>query len=210
MCRPDREICGYVSCMRRGRQVTQSVINLIMINFLYLSYLSKKKPQTYQKGDYNIKIETIAIPILVALVSGFIAIRYKEISQKREKFNNEYSDFTDSFLEFIECLESKTIGLNSSILSEFLQHRRAKDVFIHNLKGLRRWRFNKKWAEYEEEYNEVADRDVFTRYAAIAPNREALEKATSLDAEQWEIDRKKKIHRILNQLFKISKRNIWL
>lgn len=126
--------------------------------------------------------------ILVALLVALITIRYKEVSNKRANFTKEYSDFTNSFLEFIECLNNEDIALNPNILSEFPQHRRVKDTFIHNLRRLRLYRFNKKWAEYEEEYNTVANQDIHTRYAAFAPNQESLEKATHLDAEQWELD----------------------
>ena len=152
----------------------------------------------------------ILVPILCVLIGCLIHIRYKEVCNKRERFRKEHSGFTNSFFDFIECLKSETISLNPSILSEFPQHKRARNAFIDNLKGLRRKRFNKKWAEYEKKYNTVANQGVFGRLAAFAPSQEALEKATHLDAEQWELDRKKKIHRIITQLLKISKRNFWL
>lgn len=157
-----------------------------------------------------IGISVSGLAIVGFLIKIYLPYLLKKSAEKQREFFSDTIIFRNAFIDFVECLESKTIGLNSNILSEFSQHRRAKDIFIHNLKGLRRWRFNKKWAEYEEEYKEVANRDPFTRYAAIAPNREALGKATHLDAEQWELDRKKKIHHILNQIFKISKRKIWL
>lgn len=155
-------------------------------------------------------MENIAIPILVVLVGGFLTIRYKEVCKKREKCDKEYSDFKSTFLNFIKCLEEPEISLNTMILSEFPIHNDARRKFIHNIKGSRLNRFNKKWAEYEEEYNQVKNLGVFGIAAAIAPSHEALINATHLDAEHWELARKKKIHRIITQLLKISKRNIWL
>lgn len=152
----------------------------------------------------------ILVPILCVLIGWLIHIRYKEVCNKRDHFRKEHSGFTNSFLEFVESLESETISLNTSILSEFQQHRRAKDAFIHNLNGLRLKRFNKQWVEYEEEYNSVADQGVFGRFAAFAPSQEALEKATHLDAQQWELERKKKIHAIITELIEMSKKKIWL
>ena len=151
----------------------------------------------------------ILLPILCVLIGWLIHIRYKEVNQKRAKFAIEYSSFTNNFLGFIEDLENKTVSLNASILSEFPQHSRAKNAFVHNMRGFRLKRFNEKWAEYEKEYNTVNNQGIFTRFAAFAPSQEALEKATHLDAEQWEIDRKENIHHIITQLLEISERNIW-
>ena len=136
----------------------------------------------------------ILVPILCVLIGWLIRIRYKAINQKRAKFAKEYSDYANSFLEFIECLNCKDITLNPEILSGFPKHKRAKDGFIYNLKGKRLDRFHQKWAEYEEEYNQVNDLGIFGIATAIAPNPEALAHATSDDAANWEIDRKKRIH----------------
>jgi hypothetical protein len=46
--------------------------------------------------------------------------------------------------------------------------------------------------------------------AAIAPSPEALASASHLDAEKWELERKRKICGIITELLKISKRKIWL
>ena len=142
------------------------------------------------------------------LIKVYLSHLLKVSTEKHQKFLSDAALCRAAFVEFIECLESETINLNLSILSEFPQHRRAKNVFIDNLRCLRLYRFNKKWAKYEKEYNTVANQDVFGRLAAFAPNQEALEKGTHLNAEQWELDRKKKIHSIITQLLKISKRNI--
>ena len=151
----------------------------------------------------------ILIPILCVLIAWFIRIRYKEVSDKRAKFAKEHSDFADTFLEFIECLNSKDIALNPEIRSGFPQHKRAKDAFIHNLKGSCLDRFNKKWTEYEYEYNQVNDLGVFGIVAAIAPSSEALAHATPDDPSKWEADRKQKIHTIITELLEISKVKIW-
>ena len=151
----------------------------------------------------------ILIPILCVLIAWFIRIRYKEVSDKRANFVTEYSDFANCFLVFIECLNSKDIALNPEIRTGFPQHKKAKHAFIQNLRGRRLDRFNKKWVEYENEYNQVNDLGVFGIAAAIAPSSEALAQATSNDAPNWEIDRKKRIHHIITELLKISKVKIW-
>lgn len=142
--------------------------------------------------------------ILMAVLRNRIESR---TNKKRGKFSKEYSDFRNSFIDFFEFLENSEFNLNAELLAEFKRHKRAKDIFTHNLKGSILKKFDKKWAEYEKEYNTVANLDVYSRFAAIAPSQEALKKATPLDAEQWNLDRKKKIHKIIAELLEISKRN---
>lgn len=149
------------------------------------------------------------IPILVVLIGAFITIRYSEIKRKREKFDKEYSEFKNSFFPFINTLENIEINLNVALLSDFPIHNDAKRKFVHNLAGTRLDRFNEKWAEYEEEYYKVKDLGLFGIAAAIAPDEVALSNATPLDAQQWEFDRKKHIHKIIHELFEISKIKIW-
>jgi len=155
-------------------------------------------------------MQYILIPILVVLVGCFIHIRYKEVCQKREKIDKEYSNFADPLLHFVNAIQDEEISLNASFLAEFNRHKFSKEIFINNLSGRRLNRFNQKWAEYEEEYYQVKNLGVFGVTAAIAPSQEALENATHLDAKKWELDRKRKIHGIITELLKISKRKIWL
>jgi hypothetical protein len=70
--------------------------------------------------------------------------------------------------------------------------------------------FNKKWAEYEDEYNQVKDLGVTGVVVAIAPSLEALHGAGPDDPKKWETDRKQKIHSIITELLKIAKAKIWL
>ncbi len=151
----------------------------------------------------------VLIPILCVLIGWLIHIRYKEVCQKRENFDKEYSKFSAPLLHFINAIQDKKISLNASLLSEFDSHKSAKDIFLHNLKGRRLDRFNQKWAEYEKQYQEVAGRGVFGIGAAIAPSLEALQGATPDDPPKWEADRKQKIHTIITVLLEISKVKIW-
>ncbi len=147
----------------------------------------------------------ILIPILCILIAGFITIRYKEVSYRRERFDNEYSEFSKQFFDFKDVLESDTISLNAYLLSEFGRHKRAKDIFIHNLKGGSLKRFNKKWAQYENENNQIKQFGVFAAVTAIPPENTGTD-----DPAQWEHERKIKIHRIIQELLKIAKIKIWL
>ena len=155
-------------------------------------------------------LKPILIVILPVLIIAYITIRYTETKKKREKYNEEYSNFRGVFLDFINALKSESVSLNYAILTEFEVHQGAKDIFIHNLKGFRLKRFNEKWAEYEREYYKIKDLGIFGVAAAIAPDAESLRKATSLDAQQWEFERKANIHRIVTEVLEISKRKIWL
>ena len=155
-------------------------------------------------------MENILIPILVVLVGWLIHIRYKEVCRKREEFDKEYSKFAAPFLHFINAIQDEQISLNASLLAEFNEHKCAKEIFMNNLSGRRLNNFTQKWAEYEDEYYQVKDLGIFGVAAAIAPSQEALAKATHLDAENWEIERKRKIHSTITELLKISKRKIWL
>jgi len=152
-------------------------------------------------------MENILIPLLVVLVGWLVRIRYKEICQKREEFDKEYSNFAAPLFYFINAIQDEKISLNASLLSEFNEHKFAKEIFIDSLSGGRLNSFNQKWAEYEEEYYQVKDLGILV---AIAPSQEALGNATHLDAEKWEVERKRKIHAIITELLKISKRKIWL
>lgn len=156
------------------------------------------------------ELRPIFIVILPVLITAYITIRYTETKKRREKFGEEYSNFRGIFIYFINALKSESVSLNYTILTEFKAHQGAKDIFIHNLRGPRLKRFNKKWAEYEAEYYKVKDLGVFGVAAAIAPSQEALANATHLDAKKWELERKRKIHDIITELLKISKREIWL
>lgn len=152
----------------------------------------------------------ILIPILCVLIGWLIRIRYKEVCQKREDISKEYAKFADPLLHFINAIQDKKISLNASLLSEFDSHKTAKDIFVQNLKGRRLDRFNQKWSEYEDEYNQVSNLGIFGITTAIAPSQEALAHATTGDAANWEADRKKRIHYIITELLKISKVRIWL
>ena len=155
-------------------------------------------------------MENILIPILVVLVGWLIHIRYKEVCRKREEFDKKYSEFAAPLLNFVNAIQDERISLNLSLLAEFNDHKCAKEIFINNLSGRRLKSFNQKWVEYEEEYAQVKDLGVLGVAAAIPPSEEALAKATHLDAEKWEIERKRKIHSIVTELLKISKKKIWL
>jgi len=155
-------------------------------------------------------MQNILIPILVVLVGWLIHIRYKEVCQKREKFNKEYSKFDGPLFRFVNALQDKKISLNACLITEFNGHKFAKEIFINNLRGRQLNKFNQKWAEYEEEYYQIKDLGVLGAAAAIAPSPEALASASHLDSEKWELERKRKICGIITELLKISKRKIWL
>jgi hypothetical protein len=150
------------------------------------------------------------IPILAVFLAGLITIRYQEVSKKREKFDKEYSEFADAFLDFFKTLESSTANLNYSIITEYPIHIEARKRFIHNLKGSRLNSFNKKWGEYTEHYNTVNDLGPLGVTISIAPSNKELQNATHLDAPRWESDRKNKIHVLISDLLVISKIKIWL
>ena len=154
-------------------------------------------------------METIIITILIALVGWFVTIRYKEVSQKRVKFNEEYFKFSEPLLHFAVGIQDKKVALNYALSTTFKTHRLLKDVFIRNLKGKRLKKFNEKWTQYEEQYQEVNSLGVFGIGAAIPPNLEALHKAGPDDPPKWEADRKQKIHSIITELLKIAKIKIW-
>ena len=159
----------------------------------------------------NIKI---AFGAIGALILVLIKIHYSEIKTKREKFEKEYSEFKQPFIDFIEgCLKRDEVSLNMAFLGVFNEHERAKNIFFHNLQGRcqsgRLNCFNKKWKEYEEEYNDIKQRGVFAVAMAIAPTEEALRNAKPGDARKWENDRKDNLHNIILALFEISKRRIW-
>lgn len=155
-------------------------------------------------------MDSTIIPILAILIAGFITIRYKEASKKREKLDKEYSEFSDAFLDFFKTLESSTANLNYSIVTEYPRHIEARRRFIHNLKGSRLNSFNKKWGEYTEHYNTVNNLGPLGVTISIAPSNEELQNATHLDAPRWENDRKNEIHEIISELLIISKFKIWL
>lgn len=106
-------------------------------------------------------------------------------------------------------MEDNGTSLNYILLTEFKGHLAAKNIFIRNLKGKRLERFNQKWAQYEEQYQEVNGLGVFGVGAAIAPNLEALHGAGPDDPKKWEADRKQKIHSIITELLEIAKIKIW-
>ena len=156
----------------------------------------------------------ISYSIIAILLTAFITIRYNEIKTKREKFEKEYSEFKQPVIYFIEgCLKREAVSLNMAFLGVFNEHERAKNAFIHNLHGRFQWRclsrFNKKWKEYEEEYNDIKQQGVFAVAMAIAPTEEALRNAKPGDARKWENDRKDNLHNIILALFEISKQRIW-
>ncbi len=154
-------------------------------------------------------MEKIIVSAFGILLAAFIAERFYAIHKKRAKFDKEYSKVSEPLLHFLNTMQDKRASLNYLLLTEFKGHRAAKNIFIRNLKGRCLYRFNKKWAEYEVEYNQVNDLGVFGIGAAIAPSPEALGHATSDDAANWEIDRKQKIHQIITELLEISKVTIW-
>ena len=151
----------------------------------------------------------ILIPILCVLVGWFIHIRYKEVSRKRTKSDQEYSNFAEPLSHFITSIQDKKVHLNYALSTEFENHRLLKDIFIMNLRGHRLRRFNEKWAQYEEHYQEVAKHGAFGIGAAIAPSLEALQGATPDDPPNWEAAKKKEVHSIISELLKIAKVKIW-
>ena len=155
-------------------------------------------------------MNAILVSILIALVVALIGIRYKEVSQKRTKFDAEYSKFSDPLHHFLNAIHDNAVSLNNFLLTEFNNHKSVKEFFVKNLRGRRLKRFNQKWAEYEDEYNQVKDLGVTGPVVAIAPSLEALHGAGLDDAKKWETDRKQKIHSIIAELLKIAKAKIWL
>ena len=151
----------------------------------------------------------IIISAFGILLAAFIAERFYTIHKKREKFDKEYTKFSEPLLNFAVGIQDKKVTLNYALSTEFKNHRLLKDVFISNLKGKRLRRFNEKWAEYEEHYKEVANRGVFGIGAAIAPSPEALANATPDDPPKWEADRKTEVHSIITELLEIAKIKIW-
>lgn len=57
-------------------------------------------------------METIVIPLFVALIGWFVTIRYKEVSKKRTQFEKEYSEFAESLLHFLNAIADKRANLN--------------------------------------------------------------------------------------------------
>ncbi len=155
-------------------------------------------------------MENAVITILVLLTGWFIHIRYQEVSKKRERFDTEYTAFKNEFFDFKDVLESEEISLNVYILSEYDRHKRAKDVFIHNLKGSGLKQFNLKWTEYEHKYNQIKDLGPFGIATAIAPDAYSLQNAEPGDPSKWERNRKMQINNIINELLEIAKIKIWL
>jgi len=154
-------------------------------------------------------MEKIIVSAFGILLTAFIAERFYTVHKKRTNFDKEYSKFSEPLLNFLNTMQDNGASLNYLLLTEFKGHRASKNIFISNLKGRYLDSFNKKWAEYEEQYQEVAGGGVFGIGAAIAPSLEALQGATPDDPPKWEADRKQKIHAIITELLEISKPKIW-
>jgi len=151
----------------------------------------------------------IIIPVFVILFSAFIAERFYAVHKKREKFDQEYSKFSEPLLHFLNAIEDNGTSLNYILRTGYKSHLAAKNIFIRNLKGKRLERFNQKWAQYEEKYQEVNGLGACSVGVAIPPNLEALHRVGPDDPKKWEADRKRKIHSIITELLKIAKIKIW-
>lgn len=154
-------------------------------------------------------MEKVIVSVFGVLLAAFIGERFYTVHKKRDQFDQEYTNFTEPLLHFLNVIQDKGTSLNYLLLTEFKGHLAAKSIFIRNLKGKRLERFNQKWAQYEDHYKQVSDLGVLGIGAAIAPNLAALQGAGPDDASEWETDRKNDIHAIITELLEIAKARIW-
>jgi len=57
----------------------------------------------------------ILIPVFCVLIGWLIHIRYKEVCQKREKFNEEYAKFSTPLLHFLNAIQDDQTISGTSI-----------------------------------------------------------------------------------------------
>jgi len=163
----------------------------------------------------TIKIIGISFPAIA--IVGYLGGKLIEtVIQRqrddRQEFRTAYAKFAETFSFYHQQLETGETTLNILIVSEFPKHDLARRDFIRHLTGSRKNKFHHKWLEYEEMYYQVKNLGVLGMCIAIAPNAEELEKAKCSPAvmENWELDRRKELHKITHDLLKLAEKKSWL
>jgi hypothetical protein len=155
------------------------------------------------------EIQKFLLGAVVVLTSAFITIRYQEYKRKKEAFDQEFKEFRLALTDLVEIIWDKNISIDTIILQCFKDHSKAKNRFIHNLKGAQRKKFYEKWDEYKNCYEFSKSLGSTVIVAAICPPNIDISKVTQKDIEVYDYERRKHIHVLLDELISIANKKIW-
>jgi hypothetical protein len=162
-------------------------------------------------------IKALGISIPVVAILGYLGGKIIEISVQRQRDDRQelrtaYAKFAEIFSFYLQQLETGDTTLNVLIVSEFPKHDLARRDFIRHLNKSRKKQFDHKWQQYEEKYYQVKSLGALGMCVALAPNEFELEKAkcSPIEMENWELDRRRELHKIIHELLKIAEQKGWL
>jgi len=152
-----------------------------------------------------------AIYISLGAILGIVGLKLFDLlidqhKVRKQEYRTAYAKFAETFTPYLQDLEMGQSTLNVLIVGEFPKHDLARRDFIRHL-GRRKKKFHRKWLEYEEKYYEVQRLGTMGMAVALAPPSFDLARTrpSPEDMIQWELDRRRELHKIVSELFHIAK-----
>jgi hypothetical protein len=145
--------------------------------------------------------------IYVGLIIAFINSLWSFLRDRNQEYKTAYLKFAGIFTEYLQALENRKLTLNCLIVDEFPKHDLARRDFVRYLRGSRKRKFAEQWMQYKEKYDQVKNLGMMYMAIAIAPSGVDLKKVRPSPQQitQWEVDRRKEIYKIIDELLKIAK-----
>ena len=128
----------------------------------------------------------------------------------RNEYRTDYAKLCDAFAHAIDQLKTGGTTLNLLILSEYPNHKTTTSNFISHLSGKQRIRFQEKWDEYKNIYQQLNNMGPvwFAATTAIIPTPNRPTTPQNLD--RYEKERTQYILKLFHELLEIAKIKKWL
>ena len=126
---------------------------------------------------------------------------------KRQEARTAYLKFRDAFTPFVRHLEMNDVNLNNLITDTFREHDDARRNYIWCLKLSVRERFDAKWKEYKEQYDQVGKLEELRIARDCSPfDNEKIATHKQMYDDLWEKqdERRKNMPRIINELLDVA------